>query len=304
MTELSSNPTSPEQLTGEEARARLLAGLAVTERKLDLGGVSTAVLEGGDGPPIVLLHDPSEHAAKWFTVIPELVATHRVVAPDLPGHGASEVPDGPLDAEFVLAWLRALIEQTCTSRPALVGLILGGGIAARFAVDHQDLVDRLVLVDALGLAPLAPAPEFGQALEAYLAAPTVQSHDHLWSYCAYDLDGVRDRIGEAWVPFTATNLQRIRTSTGQAAVHDLMEAFGMQAIPAENLARIEVPTTLIWGRHDLATPLAVAQAVSARHGWPLHVIEKCADDPVIEQPEAFLRALHVALGRTVTRRPS
>jgi hypothetical protein len=42
--------------------------------------------------------------------------------------------------------------------------------------------------------------------------------------------------------------------------------------------------------------LGVAQAASARHGWPLHVIEDAADDPAVEQPEAFLRELHAALG--------
>jgi pimeloyl-ACP methyl ester carboxylesterase len=52
-----------------------------------------------------------------------------------------------------------------------------------------------------------------------------------------------------------------------------------------------VPTTLIWGRHDLATPLAVAEAASARYGWPLRVIEDAAGNPGMEQPEAFLQAL-------------
>ncbi|HZC99666.1 MAG TPA: hypothetical protein VFA46_05600, partial [Actinomycetes bacterium] len=53
--------------------------------------------------------------------------------------------------------------------------------------------------------------------------------------------------------------------------------------------------TLIWGRHDRQVRLGVAQAASARHGWPLHVIEDAADDPAVEQPEAFLRGLHAAL---------
>jgi ubiquinone/menaquinone biosynthesis C-methylase UbiE len=57
-----------------------------------------------------------------------------------------------------------------------------------------------------------------------------------------------------------------------------------------------VPTTLIWGRHDRATPLSVAEAASARYGWPLKVIENCNDDPPVEQPEALLRALRTALG--------
>ena len=94
---------------GEDARARLLFGLPVTERRLQLAGVSTAVLEGGDGPPMVLL--AGEFAAVWIRVIPDLVTTHRVIAPDLPGLGASEVPDGPLDADAALAWLDELIQR-------------------------------------------------------------------------------------------------------------------------------------------------------------------------------------------------
>src|SRR3989337_255283 len=70
-------------------RERLLASMPVSERRLQLAGISTAVLEGGDGPPIVLLHGPGEYAAKWLGVIPDLVTTHRVIAPDLPGHGTS-----------------------------------------------------------------------------------------------------------------------------------------------------------------------------------------------------------------------
>ena len=150
---------------GEDVRERLLAGIPAEERRLQLAGVSTAVLEGGDGPPVVLLHGPGANAAHWMRVIPDLVTTHRVVAPDLPGQGASEVAGGPLDAERVLAWLGELIERTCSSPPALVGNALGGAIAARFAAEHGDRLGRLVLVDALGLTPFEPAPEFGAALQ-------------------------------------------------------------------------------------------------------------------------------------------
>ncbi len=60
--------------------ARLLAGLPVTERRLDLAGVSTAVVEGGDGTPLVLLHGPGEFAAGWLPVFSDLVRTNRVIA--------------------------------------------------------------------------------------------------------------------------------------------------------------------------------------------------------------------------------
>lgn len=289
-------------LRTSDHRARLLEGLPVTERRLELAGVSTAVLEGGDGPPVVLLHGPTEYGAKWMDILHELVRTHHVVAPDLPGHGAS-VTDGSLGAGRVLGWLAELIERTCASPPALVGHIVAGAVAARFAAAHPDRLTRLVLVDSLGLAPFQPAPEFGQALTAYLAEPDEDTHDRFWQLCAYDLDRLRARLGERWAPFAAYNLEQARAPGMQATMQSLMGEFGFPPVRAEELERITVPVSLIWGRHDLATPVQVAEAASDRFGWPLQVIDGAADDPIVERPEEFLRALHVALGRTVTRRP-
>jgi pimeloyl-ACP methyl ester carboxylesterase len=69
----------------------------------------------------------------------------------------------------------------------------------------------------------------------------------------------------------------------------------LPAIPAADLDRIAVPTSLIWGRQDRQVPLAVAEAAAARHGWPLQVIDPAGDDPPMEQPGAFLAALETAL---------
>jgi hypothetical protein len=51
--------------TSSSPRARLLDGLPVTERRLDIAGVSTSLLEGGEGPPVVLLHGQGGFAALW-----------------------------------------------------------------------------------------------------------------------------------------------------------------------------------------------------------------------------------------------
>ena len=279
------------QQTFEHARDRLLAGLPLTEDRFELAGVSTAVLEGGDGPPVVLLHGPAGNAAHWMRVIPALATTRRVIVPDLPGHGESVVDDaGELDAERAVAWLSELIDRTCVARPSLVGYALGGAIALRYAAEHGDRLNGLVLVDSLGLAPFDPAPAFGAAIERFLTQPSEETHDGLWAQCAYDVDRLREEMGERWQPFEAYNIDRARTPS---AVGSLMAHVG---IPAATFTRIEAPTALIWGRHDLATRLEVAQAAAIRHAWRLHVIEDCADDPPIEQPEAFLRTLGLALG--------
>jgi pimeloyl-ACP methyl ester carboxylesterase len=229
-------------------------------------------------------------------VIPRLVESHRVVAPDLPGHGATQMPRERIDAPSMLAWLGELIESTCSSPPTIVGQIAGGAMAARFAIEHGDRVGRLVLVDMLGLAPFQPAPQFAAALNDFMTRPNADTHDGLWRQCAFDLDAMRDAMGDRWEQMKTYNLDLASGPTLLAAEHALIGEFGMAPIPAEELAKIAVPVTLIWGRHDRATPLSVATDASARHGWPLRIIENAGDDPAMEQPEAFVRVLREVLG--------
>jgi pimeloyl-ACP methyl ester carboxylesterase len=195
---------------GSRHRALLLSGLPVTERRLQVAGVLTAVLEGGAGPPILLLHGPGDFAGMWMRVIPDLVTTHRVVAPDLPGHGTSELVNGRLDADGLRAWLSGLIERTCPSPPVLVGHVLGGAIGARFAVNHSDRLSRLVLVDSLGLARFRPAPKFALTMLAFLTRPTDRTYTRFMRQCSFDLDGLRHELGPRWEPSLAYSLERAR----------------------------------------------------------------------------------------------
>jgi pimeloyl-ACP methyl ester carboxylesterase len=285
---------SKHAVIDKSPRERLLASLPARESRLELAGISTAVLEAGDGPPLVLLHGPGAYAAHWSGMLPGLARDFRVVAPDLPGHGASAAGAEALDAARFLDWLGELIWRTCSSPPALVGQLAGGALATRFAIAHPARVRHLALVDTFGLAPFQPAPDFAQALTGFLAHPDAARHEALWRHCAHDLDALRRRMGAGWEPFAAYNIERAGDPAAQGAVAALMREFA-QAIPRRDLERLATPTALFWGRHDRATPLAVAESASARYGWPLHVIEDCNDDPPVEQPEALLRALHAVL---------
>jgi pimeloyl-ACP methyl ester carboxylesterase len=276
-------------------RQRLLDGIPVRERRIESAGISTAVLEGGDGPPVVLLHEVGAFAPQWLRVLPELVNSNRVVAPDLPGHGESELGEGELDAAAVLRWLDELIEETCDSPPALVGHLGSGPIAARFAVERGGRLSSLVLVDSFGLGKFRPAPTFALALLRYVGRPTPRTYRGLMQRCTFEFAGVRAGVGERWAAFEEYTLEGARSPRGKAALRTLMRELAVPAIPEEDLARIAVPTTMIWGRHDPVMRLRVAEAASERYGWPLTVIEDAGDDPPLEQPEAFLGALRKAL---------
>jgi len=286
---------SSRRAIGDDARQGVLAGAPVTEQRWDLAGVSTAVLEAGQGPPVVLLHGQGGWAGMWLPVIPELMKTHRVLAPDLPGLGASQVPDGPPDADRVLAWLGALIQRSCPAPPTLVGASLGASIAARFAIAHPDRLSRLVLVDAGSLGRFRPAPGLVFAMVRFIARPNERTQQRFLRQVAVDPARVRALMGERWEASQAYNLDRARTPSVRAANRRMLRELGTKTIPPQDLARIAVPTSLIWGRQDRVMRLRIAEAASARYGWPLHVIED-AGHFSMEQPEAFRAALWAALG--------
>ena len=217
---------------GEGARQRLLADMPVTERRLPLAGISTAVLEGGEGPPVVLLHGPMGNATHWMGIIPGLVATHRVIVPDLPGHGISEVTDDGRIDPIASERLQELIEQSCKTPPAMVKM-LGGAIAARYAMSTAHRLLRLALVNTFGLRPFQPAPEFGSPCPFPRPADRAHPQDP-WRDCAFHLEACAT-MGKPWEPFEACNLDRARRRAFRPQLPPSWSS-SAAAIPAGDLA--------------------------------------------------------------------
>jgi pimeloyl-ACP methyl ester carboxylesterase len=284
---------------GDDLRRRLLAGAPVSERRLELAGVSTAVLEGGSGRPVVLLHGQGGWAGMWLPAMARLVGTHRVVAPDLPGLGASRTDAGPPGAATALAWLGELVDRTCPAPPVLVGASLGGSLAARFAAEHGDRLAGLVLIGMGGLVGRVRIPPATLlALVRHSVRPSERTALRMLRQVSVDVDRLARRMGERWAPFRAYSLELSRTPSVQRANRRLLRELGLRQVPPEALARIGVPTTLIWGRQDRVMPVAAAREASARYGWPLEVIDDAGHFLAADQPEAFLAALARALDRS------
>ncbi len=200
-----------------------------------------------------------------------------------------------LDTDLVFKWLRELIAQTCPSPPALVGNILGGSIGARFAINHGEEIEKLVLVNSLGLGKFRPAPGFAFGLFRFMIWPTEKNFNRFFPQCMYDVDGLQSQMGELWEPFVAYNLECARDKERSDAMNFLMKKLGIPKIPSDDLTKIDVPTSLIWGRHDRANKLKIAERASRRFGWPLQIIEETRDDPKLERPEEFVDALNTVL---------
>ncbi|WP_431918074.1 alpha/beta fold hydrolase [Micromonospora wenchangensis] len=102
--------------------------------------------EHGDGPPLVLLHGGYGAAETFAPILPALARRRRVIAVDLQGHGRTADVDRPLRYESMADDVAALLRHLDLPGAQLLGYSLGGGVALRTAIQHPDLVRRLVLV--------------------------------------------------------------------------------------------------------------------------------------------------------------
>jgi pimeloyl-ACP methyl ester carboxylesterase len=277
-------------MTRSEARARMLAGLPITERVLDVGGIETTVLEAGDGPPVVLLHGGIEcGGAYWAPVIARLAEHHRLVVPDVPGLGES-LPVDRLDDDTFAAWFTGVLEQTHTEQPTLVAHSLLGSAAARFAARRSDLLRGLVVYGAPGVGPYRMPMRLRYVAIRFGIRPSARNAERFDRFALLDLDALRRRDPEWMAAFDEYARSRATVSHVKRTMRRLISAETKQ-IPDTQLGRIAVPTTLMWGRHDRMVPLGLAQGAAERLEWPLRVIDDAAHAPHMEQPEAFVDAL-------------
>ena len=273
------------------ARARLLRDLAVDERRLEVNGVVTTVLEAGEGPPMLLLHGGIECGGiYWAPVISHLAQDHRLVVPDVPGLGASD----PADLEQLADWMAELLQLTCAEPPTLVAHSLLGTLAARFAANHGEQLRRLVLYAAPGIGPYRMPIGLRLMAIRFAVRPTEANMERFERWAFADLDRVRRQHPEWLDAFTTYTRSRARVPHVRRTMRHLV-ATGTKQVHE----RIDVPTILLWGAKDRFVPLGLAEEASTRLGWPLLVIDDAGHVPHIEQPEAFADVLEEA-----TRIPS
>ena len=272
------------------ARDRLLGDLPVDERRVDVGGIATSTFEGGQGPPVLLLHGGTQAGALlWWRVLPELCRRYRVLAPDLPGLGASEPMDS-VDAEAFARWLRRLIDSACDEPPTVIAHSMPAALTARFAARSDGLLRRLVLVDATGLGPFRPSPAFLWAALRLTVRPSRHSLERFNRWPYLDPDSTRMQDAERHRSIDDYLIARASIPHVKRTMQQLIKA-GTRRIPEAVLGRIDVPTALVWGSHDRMVPLGHARTASARLGWPLTIIDGAGHLPHIEQPAAFVDAL-------------
>ena len=115
---------------------------------VNAGGVNYYYEIRGQGEPLLLLHGGLGNVSMFAPGIPDFAKTRQVIAVDLYGHGRTALTDRPMNYVDVGNDLATIIRQLGHRQVDVLGYSMGGGIAFRLAVQHPQLVRRLVLVSA------------------------------------------------------------------------------------------------------------------------------------------------------------
>ena len=207
----------------------------------------------------MLVHGLGLDHRMWERQTPALVAAgHRVIACDLPGHGAADRPTRAGSAYTtaeLAASLVGVLDEAGVDRGVLVGFSLGGGVALQVALDHPTRVSGLALVDTTAWpGPDAVARFAGRAalVEAEGVEVLVQPAIERWFTPEFvAAQGAIVRRYAAWI--------RDNDALGYAAACRSLAILDLRA----RLGEIRCPTLVVVGDRDEATPVAMAEALAA-----------------------------------------
>src|SRR6266550_4357557 len=122
------------------------------ERFAEIKGVRMRYFVGGQGPPLILVHGLGGAAANWTELVPLLIRRHRLLVPDLPGHGGSTALPAVAGLEPFADRVALVAEREGMLPAPVVGHSLGGMVVLRMALRQPDDVPALVLTAAAGLS--------------------------------------------------------------------------------------------------------------------------------------------------------
>lgn len=124
---------------------RVSAEYLAASSSVDVNGASLYYEERGSGAPLVLIHGGLASSVMWQPVLPDLIASFRVITPDSRGHGRSTNPSGKLSYSQIADDLAALIASLGLSRPVVGGYSDGGQVALELAVRHPGAAGALII---------------------------------------------------------------------------------------------------------------------------------------------------------------
>lgn len=274
--------------------------------EVDLHGHKAIYREAGRGSTVVLIHGMINSSRHWEGVASRLAERHRVIAPDLIGHGDSATPRGDYSLGAHAASIRDLLTVIGVERATIVGHSLGGGVAMQFFYQFPQRTERLVLISSGGLGPEVSPLLRGAALPGASSLLRLAAQPALVTGLA--ATGARlkaaGRGQGVYLEAVARALGPLQEPGSRQAFLETLRAVidvrGQRVSARDRLYLLgEMPTLLVWGERDRTIPL--------EHGRQAHAViphsrfetlPRAAHFPPLEDPEGLAAVLADFLATT------
>jgi pimeloyl-ACP methyl ester carboxylesterase len=232
---------------------RALTSAGLEKKTLDGPAGPIVYWVGGTGTPVLLLHGTNDQAGTWGATVPALLPTHRLIIPDLAGHGESGPASGPITFAHLLGGIERVVATESPGTPvAIVGNSMGGWLALLQARRAPGTVRRVILEAGGGISWQGPLP---------LLLPTTRD----------EAKQILVRVfGEPAPPLPGFMLdEMIRLgATSPMTRYDAADATAH--LLDGTLKDLPVPVDLVWGKQDGVLPLAFGERFRAEFtsaGW-------------------------------------
>jgi pimeloyl-ACP methyl ester carboxylesterase len=258
---------------------------------IQIAGAKLEYVDQGIGQALLLVHGfPLDHS-QWNCQIDELANHVRVLAPDLPGFGRSELGSNPLTLRRIADDLARLLDELQIETVTYCGLSMGGYIGWQFWKYHRDRLERLIACDTRAAADL----------ESVARARRINAEMVRKNGTAFVADQMIPKL------FHAENLKQ--RSAEVEAVRQVIYASNPETLAQAQLAMAErpdamsclpeigMPTLFVVGAQDqITTPSEMSENAGQVRGAQLVEISNSGHLPPLENPHEFNRAVMSFLG--------
>ncbi|BES71590.1 alpha/beta hydrolase [Marinobacter nanhaiticus D15-8W] len=228
-------------------------------RFIDVNGYRIHYRDQGEGETIILLHGIFSSLQTWDAWVAELSRSHRVIALDMPGFGMTGGPENldDFDEDNIVNTFAKFVEHLDLENFTLAGNSFGGYVAARYAAQYGNRVDRLILVDPLG---------YPQETPLLMNLGTAFPFNFLGNYVQPPLIvtlSLRNAYGDPRRMQDKDVYRYVHMAQRPGAKPIYMKTLEMVEERTENEAplpfyRIAAPTLLMWGKDDSWVPVELA----------------------------------------------
>ena len=246
--------------------------MACKEEFLDVRGKKIQMLSGGSGDPLLYLHSAGGEVV-WLPFFEQLSQHYTVYVPGHPGFSQSEGLDQIDSIEDLVFHYTDLMDQIGLDQPYVVGLSLGGWLAAELATRYANRIKKLALVNPVGLrVPGSPMADI-------FAANPQETRQLVF----HDPDS---ELAKTFIPDEPSqevleNALRAREATARVGWNPYLSNPKLRG----RLYRITVPTVIVWGESDRLVPVEHSRAYhEGIAGSQLIMLPECGHTPPFEKP--------------------